>query len=78
MSGSISSYVGHCWYVVSISISYSALNCAQGLIFLFIAVQFGMYIMIRQLVNAKEWVSACMYLFLISAQVSDYGSRARS
>ncbi|KAI0750813.1 patatin-domain-containing protein [Daedaleopsis nitida] len=29
-----------------------------GLIFLFIAVQFGMYIMIRQLVNAKEWVSA--------------------
>ncbi|TFK91801.1 patatin-domain-containing protein [Polyporus arcularius HHB13444] len=29
-----------------------------GLIFLFIAVQFGMYIMIRQLVNAKEWISA--------------------
>ncbi|RPD67155.1 patatin-domain-containing protein [Lentinus tigrinus ALCF2SS1-7] len=29
-----------------------------GLIFLFIAIQFGMYIMIRQLVNAKEWVSA--------------------
>ena len=25
----------------------------QGLIFLFIAVQFGMYIMIRQLVNAS-------------------------
>ncbi|KAI9063236.1 patatin-domain-containing protein [Trametes sanguinea] len=29
-----------------------------GLIFLFIAVQFGMYVMIRQLVNAKEWISA--------------------
>ncbi|KAI9001002.1 patatin-domain-containing protein [Trametes punicea] len=29
-----------------------------GLIFLFIAAQFGMYVMIRQLVNAKEWVSA--------------------
>ncbi|KAI0719545.1 patatin-domain-containing protein [Cerioporus squamosus] len=29
-----------------------------GLIFLFIAAQFGMYIMIRQLVNAKEWLSA--------------------
>ncbi|KAI0723314.1 patatin-domain-containing protein [Earliella scabrosa] len=29
-----------------------------GLIFLFIAIQFGMYVMIRQLVNAKEWVSA--------------------
>ncbi|KAH9951578.1 patatin-domain-containing protein [Amylocystis lapponica] len=28
------------------------------LIFLFIAFQFGMYIMIRQLVNAKEWISA--------------------
>ncbi|KAI0677542.1 patatin-domain-containing protein [Trametes maxima] len=29
-----------------------------GLIFLFIAFQFGMYILIRQLVNAKEWISA--------------------
>ncbi|KAI0774283.1 acyl transferase/acyl hydrolase/lysophospholipase [Fomes fomentarius] len=29
-----------------------------GLIFLFIAIQFGMYVMIRQLVNAKEWISA--------------------
>ncbi|KAI0771637.1 patatin-domain-containing protein [Trametes elegans] len=29
-----------------------------GLIFLFIAAQFSMYILIRQLVNAKEWVSA--------------------
>lgn len=31
----------------------------QGLIFLFIAFQFGAYIVIRQLVNAKEWLSAC-------------------
>ncbi|KAH9853463.1 patatin-domain-containing protein [Lenzites betulinus] len=29
-----------------------------GLIFLFIAGQFSMYVIIRQLVNAKEWVSA--------------------
>ncbi|KAI0352949.1 patatin-domain-containing protein [Trametes cingulata] len=29
-----------------------------GLIFAFIAAQFGMYVIIRQLVNAKEWVSA--------------------
>ncbi|KAH9899860.1 patatin-domain-containing protein [Cubamyces lactineus] len=29
-----------------------------GLIFLFIAAQFGMYVMIRQMVNAKEWISA--------------------
>ncbi|CCM01576.1 uncharacterized protein FIBRA_03636 [Fibroporia radiculosa] len=29
-----------------------------SLIFLFMAVQFGMYVLIRQLVNAKEWLSA--------------------
>ncbi|EIW61949.1 patatin-domain-containing protein [Trametes versicolor FP-101664 SS1] len=29
-----------------------------GLIFLFIAAQFSMYVLIRQLVNAKEWMSA--------------------
>ncbi|KAI0650734.1 patatin-domain-containing protein [Trametes meyenii] len=29
-----------------------------GLIFLFISFQFGFYILIRQLVNAKEWISA--------------------
>ncbi|KZT66024.1 patatin-domain-containing protein [Daedalea quercina L-15889] len=29
-----------------------------GLIFLFISVEFGMYILIRQMVNAKEWLSA--------------------
>ncbi len=59
-SGSISSYVGRCWYAVFNVISFNYLNRLQGLIFLFIAVQFGMYIMIRQLVNAKEWISACM------------------
>ncbi|KAK7695837.1 hypothetical protein QCA50_000475 [Cerrena zonata] len=29
-----------------------------GLIFLFIGIEFGLYIMIRQLVNTKEWLSA--------------------
>ncbi|OCH94097.1 patatin-domain-containing protein [Obba rivulosa] len=29
-----------------------------GMIFLFIAVQFSLYVVIRQLVNAKEWLSA--------------------
>ncbi|SJL15333.1 uncharacterized protein ARMOST_18826 [Armillaria ostoyae] len=29
-------------------------------IFLFIGVEFGIYVLIRQLVNAKEWVSASM------------------
>lgn len=33
----------------------------QGLIFLFIGIEFGMYIMIRQLVNTKEWLSACRH-----------------
>jgi hypothetical protein len=31
----------------------------QFLIALFIACEFGCYVMIRQVVNAKEWLSAC-------------------
>lgn len=31
----------------------------QLLIFLFIGVEFGLYVLIRQLVNTKEWLSAC-------------------
>lgn len=31
----------------------------QLLIALFIAFEFGCYVMIRQVVNAKEWLSAC-------------------
>lgn len=38
---------------------HTVLSFIQGLIFLFIAVEFGFYILIRQMVNAKEWLSAC-------------------
>ena len=31
----------------------------QFLIFVFILAEFGFYILIRQIVNAKEWLSAC-------------------
>lgn len=31
----------------------------QLLIFLFIGIEFGLYVLIRQLVNTKEWLSAC-------------------
>lgn len=31
----------------------------QSLIFLFIAAEFSMYVLIRQLVNTKEWLIAC-------------------
>ncbi|KAF9485321.1 patatin-domain-containing protein [Pholiota conissans] len=30
-------------------------------IFLFIMAEFGLYVIIRQLVNTKEWISACMW-----------------
>lgn len=32
----------------------------QCFIFLFIMAEFGLYVIIRQLVNTKEWISACM------------------
>jgi hypothetical protein len=31
----------------------------QAFIFLFIAAEFGFYVFLRQLVNLKEWISAC-------------------
>ena len=32
---------------------------------MFIVVEFGFYVLIRQIVNAKEWLSACMPPFII-------------
>lgn len=47
----------------------------QSLIFLFITVEFGFYILIRQMVNAKEWLSACACFSaaIVAASHSDIG-----
>jgi hypothetical protein len=37
----------------------------QFLIFVFILGEFGFYVLIRQIVNAKEWLSACRTPFII-------------
>ncbi len=34
---------------------------AQLLIFLFIGAEFGLYVLLRQLVNTKEYLSACTF-----------------
>ena len=59
-SGYISSYAGRCWSVYALH-PFSALrpDQTQFLIGLFIACEFGCYVAIRQVVNAKEWLSAC-------------------
>jgi hypothetical protein len=38
----------------------------QFFIFLFIMCEFGFYVVIRQLVNAKEWLSACECALLLA------------
>jgi hypothetical protein len=42
-----------------VSPSLTIHTCDQFLIFAIIAAQFGLYILIRQLVNTKEWLLAC-------------------
>jgi hypothetical protein len=59
-SGHLSFYGGRCWSVhfVQLYITVYA-DCIQLLIALFIACEFGCYVTIRQVVNAKEWLMAC-------------------
>lgn len=57
----------------------SASHCTkfvQGLIFLFITVEFGFYILIRQMVNAKEWLSACPCSSVAIVVIHSRGHRA--
>ena len=42
-----------------ISIQVHRINVTQLFIFTAISVQFGLYVLIRQLVNTKEWLTAC-------------------
>ena len=43
----------------------------QSLIFVFILAEFGFYVLIRQIVNAKEWLSACRPPFIINCPSPD-------
>lgn len=59
--GSFLPYVGHFWYAKFdlrlASDSYR--HYLECFIFLIIAAEFGFYVLIRQLVNTKEWITAC-------------------
>jgi hypothetical protein len=53
---------GRCWYVHTFVRNVEPSEYAdslQFLIALFIACEFGCYVTIRQVVNAKEWLMAC-------------------
>jgi hypothetical protein len=38
-----------------------SLHNTKIFIFIFIAAEFGLYVLIRQLVNGKEWITACEF-----------------
>ena len=55
---------------------HNVLSFIQGLLFLFIAVQFGGYVLLRQIVNVKEWISACRCSSITQVATRLRGSRA--
>lgn len=79
------------WLVIpSAPVAFTGMTCgycssifrlmiSKCFIFLFIAAEFGFYVIIRQLVNTKEWVTACMPHCLCSGPKLTINSlRARS
>ena len=50
-----------CFFIIFPPSSKSVMN-HQFFIFLFIMAEFGFYVVIRQLVNTKEWISACIFI----------------
>ena len=76
-SGRFSSSVGHFWYVHGGRYVrfFSTTNDIKCFIFLFIAAEFGFYVVIRQLVNTKEWITACKSQTVIYLPHISYASR---
>lgn len=51
---------GHYWYCFSHTLKTDIHRSTQIMLFAFIFVIFGLYVFVRQIVNALEWMFACM------------------